>query len=353
MIYPRRQGRSRLFNGSAGWYQVASADMSYASPYLTMFCRYKATQLVPDACISRWAAGTNDWLINSGAGGYWSYGFGNQSVNGATGKILPGKWQTVAMTKNGSGGDSIRGYVDGILDVISTTATAASCGNSSTFEIGRAAASSTLTFFGYICDVAVWKRALTDQEILWLHMGLPPGEISPQLLLGWWPLDGPHMWSAERDWSGRNKHASYNATVALSNEYPLNAAMIDMAYDLRNLYTTDGGGVAPVNTVAPVASGTPEVGQTLSCTTGTWTGTPAPTYTYQWQYNDGTWNNIAGATSSTWVVDISGLVDVGDSIRCVVTGTNGSGSASANSNTITGTVTVLSLDPHRSMIALG
>ena len=39
----------------------------------------------------------------------------------------------------------------------------------------------------------------------------------------------------------------------------------------------------PVNTVAPSVSGDAEVGSTLSATTGTWTGDPAPTYAYQWQ----------------------------------------------------------------------
>jgi hypothetical protein len=52
----------------------------------------------------------------------------------------------------------------------------------------------------------------------------------------------------------------------------------------------------PVNTVAPAVSGTATVGQTLSSTTGTWTGLPTPTFTYQWQRAG---SNISGATSST------------------------------------------------------
>lgn len=38
----------------------------------------------------------------------------------------------------------------------------------------------------------------------------------------------------------------------------------------------------PVNTVAPAVTGTAQVGQTLSCTTGTWDNSPSG-YTYQWQ----------------------------------------------------------------------
>jgi len=85
-------------------------------------------------------------------------------------------------------------------------------------------------------------------------------------------------------------------------------------------------GSLPVNTVAPVVSGTATVGSTLTTTNGTWTGAPTPTFTYQWQRNT---SNISGATSSTYVVQ---LADVGFTLRCVVTGTNSVGSASANSN---------------------
>lgn len=89
----------------------------------------------------------------------------------------------------------------------------------------------------------------------------------------------------------------------------------------------------PINTVAPVASGTPQVAQTLSCTTGTWDPV-GDSYAYQWKYNDGSAHDIAGATSATWVVDVSGAVDLGDTVYCAVTATNGGGSVTANSNSL-------------------
>jgi hypothetical protein len=85
-------------------------------------------------------------------------------------------------------------------------------------------------------------------------------------------------------------------------------------------------GSLPVNTVAPVVSGTATVGQTLTTTNGTWLGAPAPTFTYQWQRAG---SNIGGATSSTYLLVVA---DVGNAIRCVVTATNPLGVASANSN---------------------
>jgi hypothetical protein len=89
------------------------------------------------------------------------------------------------------------------------------------------------------------------------------------------------------------------------------------------------GGVPPVNTVAPAITGTAQEGQTVTCSTGTWTGTPTITFAYQWKRNG---SNIGSATNSTYTLVTA---DVSQSITCQVTATNGSGSASATSNTIT------------------
>ncbi len=90
-----------------------------------------------------------------------------------------------------------------------------------------------------------------------------------------------------------------------------------------------GGGNPPVNTVAPVASGSPMlIGSNISCTTGTWTGDPTITYTYQWKRAG---VNIVGATSSTYTLVAA---DLGPNLTCDVTGTNGIGSSTATSNAI-------------------
>lgn len=95
-----------------------------------------------------------------------------------------------------------------------------------------------------------------------------------------------------------------------------------------------GAGSAPVNTVAPVVSGDAEEGSVLSVTTGTWTGSPAPTFTYQWTA-DGV--DISGETGSTYTTDTD---NVGEDIGCDVTGTSASGSATEASNEITVTAGV-------------
>jgi hypothetical protein len=81
---------------------------------------------------------------------------------------------------------------------------------------------------------------------------------------------------------------------------------------------------APVNTSAPVVSGQPYVGKTLTTTTGTWQNNPT-SYTYQWVRCDAMGNNciqISGATSKTYTPTSA---DVNHRLEAWVTATNSSG----------------------------
>jgi hypothetical protein len=89
------------------------------------------------------------------------------------------------------------------------------------------------------------------------------------------------------------------------------------------------GGEVPVNTVAPVVSGTNTVGSVLTTTNGTWSGSLPITYTYQW-LRDG--SNISSATSSTYTLVTA---DTSTLVSCRVTATNALGSANAVSNSLT------------------
>lgn len=82
--------------------------------------------------------------------------------------------------------------------------------------------------------------------------------------------------------------------------------------------------VAPQNVSSPVISGTPQVGQTLSASNGSWTNSPT-SYAYQWN-RAGT--PITGATSAIYV-PIS--ADVGNALSITVTATNSAGSATSTS----------------------
>jgi len=88
------------------------------------------------------------------------------------------------------------------------------------------------------------------------------------------------------------------------------------------------GGVPPVNTVAPAITGTAQEGQIVTCSTGTWTGTPTITFAYQWTIDD---NNIIGATNSMFKITVE---EVFKNLSCNVTATNIFGSAVKGSNTV-------------------
>lgn len=93
-----------------------------------------------------------------------------------------------------------------------------------------------------------------------------------------------------------------------------------------------GASTAPANLVAPAISGNTSVGETLTCSTGTWSGSPV-SFAYQW-VRAGV--NISGATSSTYLLVTA---DIGD-VTCRVTATNANGSTSQVSNTVTVTAAV-------------
>lgn len=81
----------------------------------------------------------------------------------------------------------------------------------------------------------------------------------------------------------------------------------------------------PVNSVAPAITGTTTSGQTLTCSTGTWS--KSPSFTYQWNRGGVA---IAGANASTLVL---AAPDVGSTMTCTVTATNAGVSAVGLSNT--------------------
>jgi len=81
---------------------------------------------------------------------------------------------------------------------------------------------------------------------------------------------------------------------------------------------------APVNTVAPNVTGNYYVGDVLTTTDGTWSGSPT-SYFYQWKRGA---TNI-GTNANTYTLVSA---DAGTNITCVVTATNATGSTPATSN---------------------
>jgi fibronectin type 3 domain-containing protein len=183
----------------------------------------------------------------------------------------------------------------------------------------------------------------------------PPTNTSPPTINGT-ANDGQTLTAAPGSWSGTQpisyayqwKRCDSNGancasiTGATSSTYTIVTA--DVGGTLEVLVTASNAGgsqqatssptapvqaVPPALTSSPTVTGTPQDGQTLSATTGTWTGSTPITYAYQWESCDPSGldcSPIAGATVSTYVV---GTSDVGTTISVLVTATNVAGNTSA------------------------
>jgi hypothetical protein len=85
----------------------------------------------------------------------------------------------------------------------------------------------------------------------------------------------------------------------------------------------------PTNTSLPTIAGTPQVGQTLTASPGTWTGPGPITFAYQWDRCESKGDHckhIGGATNQTYVL---ATADGGHTIRVDVTATNAGGKTTA------------------------
>jgi beta-glucanase (GH16 family) len=99
----------------------------------------------------------------------------------------------------------------------------------------------------------------------------------------------------------------------------------NMQVDYVRAYTP---ATAPANTTAPATAGIPEVGETLSCSSGAWSANPPPSLTYEWLRDDAP---IPGAFSAAYVLQ---LADAGRELGCRVNASNAAGNASSPSSAL-------------------
>ena len=151
---------------------------------------------------------------------------------------------------------------------------------------------------------------------------------------GTWANDDPSVPTYSYQWKadGVAISGATNSTFVLTNTQhgaaitcTVTATDVDGSTDATTSATSAVVYADPVNTAAPSITGTAQVGQTLSCSTGTWSGSSI-TYSYQWKAGG---TNISGATSSTFVPTNA---EHGATITCTVTATNDGGNASATSS---------------------
>lgn len=112
--------------------------------------------------------------------------------------------------------------------------------------------------------------------------------------------------------------------LAFVQGHPRSAASV-LKPRLRRADSTLQAGV-PVPTAAPAITGTVTVGQVLTCSSGTWTGSPTG-YTYQWRRRVP--GSIPGATTGTYTL---AAADSGYNVECYVTATNAAGNTTTGSN---------------------
>ena len=157
--------------------------------------------------------------------------------------------------------------------------------------------------------------------------------------LGTWSGSTPITYSYQWQDCNSSGTACSNISGATSSTYALTSSdvahTIVVAVTASNASLTGGGtatastaptgvvqAVPPSNAAAPAITGTATQGQTLTASTGTWSGSSPIAYSYQWQdcNNSGTsCSNISGATASTYTL---GSSDIGDTIVVAVTASN-------------------------------
>jgi hypothetical protein len=237
--------------------------------------------------------------------------------------LTSGDWQFVAVTK-ASGTVAPRlhrwklGDLGGMTHVTSGVSIANNALVCNNVQIGTlrnngfaSAADMRAAFF-----FVVTGTALSDANLEAVANTIASAGISAFSPSAAWELNQPSVANNVPDFTGEPTGAQFQrvGTTVVTTDDPPGYAFGPLA--------------APNVTVVPAVTGTPETGSTLTCSTGTWSGSPNPTFAYQWTRNG---SNIGGATASTYVLQVA---DEGQEIRCRVTATNSQGSNTADSNII-------------------
>jgi hypothetical protein len=345
------------FNGTSGWVQVPGSSS------LNVGDRFSI-----EAWVRRGSVGTAaSQVIASKQNGDWVLLFNSSNqlvlrrsnvadvVASTVAVTDTSRWHYVVATKDGS---SVHLYLDGV-DVTGTVSNQTMVDNTLPLSIGQS--SSGAWFNGTIDEVALYNVALTPAQVS-NHYSAPPTPPSNTALPtisgtpqagqtltanpGSWsgtaPISYAYQWS-RCDSSGAN---CVNVFAATGTTYALGPA--DLGSTVRVVVTASNSAgsatttspqtavveaapAAPTNTSLPTVSGTAQAGQTLTATSGTWSGTAPISYAYQWQRCDlsgGNCVNIAGASNQSYVLVPA---DVGATVRIAVTASNSAGSATATS----------------------
>ena len=190
----------------------------------------------------------------------------------------------------------------------------------------------------------------------------PPTDVPPIAnalpIVAGSPVQGRTLTASPGDWTGtRPMHYTYAWSRCLSSCSPIAGARepgyvvgaADVGSALRVAVTATNvmgsataiseptavvGPVpelAPVSMSAPAVFGSPKEGSTLTAVTGSWNGSPAPTFSFGWlrcERESGLCLPIEGADGANYVLRAE---DAGRMLRAVVTASNAAGTATATS----------------------
>ena len=234
----------------------------------------------------------------------WLSYVGNSGGSAQTDLMCPSGQAAVGVVSGGNYVIGIRCATVNADGTVNTTTTDRVWGSGGTWALcpaGKVARAITVNFSGAF-PVNAGLKCVTA----------PGGTDTPDLV-------GLTSWGAERD-CGAGKF--------ISRIYVQTGSWMDGF--TPGCSTAVGFNERPMVTATTAPSGTAQIGSTLTSAV-TFSGSPTPTYTYQWQRSsngiDG-WEDLVNATSSTYAPTIA---DAGRYLRTVVVATNSSGSVNGTS----------------------
>ena len=270
--------------------------------------------------------------------------FANGTRATTTGKLALATWAHIALHVITAGtASTVEVVLNGAQVYRSTTQSLGNAGVS-TVQIGNDTAAQAFNLVADTVDVENASAATPSPPINTVKPTISGAAQQGQTLTaspGTW--DGTPTITFADQWQACDATGCSDIAGATGSTYVV--ASTDVGKTLRVVVTATNGvgsatatsnqtaavvgpSTAPANTAPPAITGTPQSGQTLNATTGTWTGSQPIAFSYRWQRcAAGTCTTIGGTTSSYTLVD----ADVGSTIQVTVTASNTGGSATATS----------------------
>lgn len=268
--------------------------------------------------------------------------------------LIDGDWHHWVLTKDTTT-DVARAYIDGAKYYENLSATQDFDPTLNTWVLfGDAEGPAEVWTYD---EFAIYPTALTQSRVQAHHAAAttsPPASASPPVVTGQ-AKAGQTLSTSDGTWTGLPASFTYayqwqiktgstwaNIPSATASTYSVTDADVGSRLRVRVRAANATGTTAafspmtqpvvaqePAAISAPTVDGVPAVGEVLTGTPGTWSGTPTVTYGYQWQRDSGSgWVDIPSATNVSYTLQAA---DGGASIRLRVAATNAGGSTIAYS----------------------